>query len=278
MYGKFFASTFTGSMYGSGPYCFALWGYVIATASPAGTVELNPAFVAPIIGTSVEKLNAALALLISPDPHSRSQAEDGRRLVHEGAFQYRVVNHAHYRAMRNEEERRAYNREAKRRERERKSADVIPPVNDCQACQPSQSQSQSQSQKEEDKSLVPLDHATGGLLGLWNATVTKLPKAQKLTAERRRHAAARLKDEPDLGAWKAAILRLEASAFATGENDRGWRADFDFLIRPGTLTKVLEGKYDNRPTPMFATVGKTAGNMAALQAVLSPKGVARVGR
>ena len=141
----------------------------------------------------------------------------------------------------------------------------------------SQSQSQSQSQKEEDKSLVPLDHVAGGLLGLWNALVTKLPKAQKLTTERRRHAAARPKDEPDLDAWKAAILRLEASAFATGQNDRGWKADFDFLLQPGTLTKIREGKYDNRTRagPMMGA-GRTAGNVAALQTVLNRKRVTDV--
>lgn len=140
MYGKFFASTFTGSMFGAGPDVFALWGYIIATAVE-GVVEINPSFVAAVLGATPERISAALSVLCNPDSASRSAAEDGRRLVHEGAYQYRVVNHAHYRAIRNEEDRRAYNRDAKRRERERKATDVKPDVNDSQACQPIQKQS-----------------------------------------------------------------------------------------------------------------------------------------
>jgi hypothetical protein len=38
---------------------------------------------------------------------------------------------------------------------------------------------------------------------------------------------------------------LERSAFCRGENDRGWRADFDFLLQPKSFTKLLEGAYDH---------------------------------
>ena len=30
------------------------------------------------------------------------------------------------------------------------------------------------------------------------------------------------------------------------QNDRGWRADIDWYIKPDTIAKVMEGKYDNR--------------------------------
>ncbi len=119
MFGKFFASTFTGSMFGAGPDVFALWGYVVASAV-AGVVEINPAHVGAILGCDVERVKAALDVLCSPDGNSRSPVEDGRRLVFEGGFSYRVVNHAQYRAIRNEDDRRAYNREAKQRERANK--------------------------------------------------------------------------------------------------------------------------------------------------------------
>ena len=143
MYGKFFASTFTGSMFGAGTDVFALWGYIIATATD-GTVEVNPPFVAAVLGTTPERISDALTVLCDPDAGSRSGAEDGRRLIHEGAYQYRVVNHGLYRAIRNEEDRRAYNREAKRRERAKSQAesnDMSLTVNECQSCQPIQKQS-----------------------------------------------------------------------------------------------------------------------------------------
>lgn len=30
-----------------------------------------------------------------------------------------------------------------------------------------------------------------------------------------------------------------------GKNDRGWKADFDFLMRVDKATSILEGKYGN---------------------------------
>jgi len=124
MFGKWFASTYTGSMLGAGSDVFAVWSWVVANAGPKGELEINPALLAAMIGEPVERIEKAVEFLCAPDPKSRSTEEEGRRIVHEGAFSYRVVNHAKYRAARSEEARRAQNREAKRRQRERsKSAD-----------------------------------------------------------------------------------------------------------------------------------------------------------
>lgn len=103
------------------------------------------------------------------------------------------------------------------------------------------------------------------LLDLWNTTVRRLPKAQKLTEPRRRQAQARLHEEPDLEVWRVSFVRLDASDFASGQAG-GWRADFDFVLRPGTLTKIQEGKYDNRTaqTALWGA-GRTAGNRSALE-------------
>ena len=123
MYGKFFASTFTGSMYGSGPDVFAVWGYVIANAVDS-QVELNPRLLAGVIGTSPERIQAAIAILSSPDPNSRTKDHEGRRLIREGEFAYHVPNFLTYRSIRNEEDRRAYNREKQREHRQRVKASV----------------------------------------------------------------------------------------------------------------------------------------------------------
>ena len=103
------------------------------------------------------------------------------------------------------------------------------------------------------------------LMRTWNESVTRLPQATKMTPDRRRHCVSRLQEEPSLTIWRNVFVRLEASDFACGVAG-GWRADFDFVLKPGTLMKVMEGKYDNR-TPMMGA-GKTAGNMAALQTFL----------
>lgn len=118
MYGKHYASMYTGSMYGAGTTVFAVWGYVIGNAINS-QVELNPAMLANSLGGGVDEITAAIEYLCSPDPNSRSKADEGRRLIQEGQFAFRVVNHDTYKVIRNEEERREYNRQKKAEQRER---------------------------------------------------------------------------------------------------------------------------------------------------------------
>jgi hypothetical protein len=69
------------------------------------------------------------------------------------------------------------------------------------------------------------------------------PAIRKITGQRDRQLSARLKDST-LDEWLDAMAALERSAFCRGENPRGWRADFDFLLQPKSFTKLLEGAYD----------------------------------
>ena len=118
-YGKIFGSMFTGSMVGSGPVVLSLWAYVIANAQPPGVVELNPRLLAYIIGCKEDEIVAAIEVLCSPDKSSRTEDMEGRRLIQEGTMQYRVVTWAKYNKVRNDEARRAQNREAQARYRKK---------------------------------------------------------------------------------------------------------------------------------------------------------------
>ena len=70
------------------------------------------------------------------------------------------------------------------------------------------------------------------------------PPIRKMTSQRERQLNARLKDST-LEEWMQAMAALERSQFCRGENERGWRADFDFLLQPKSFTKLLEGAYDH---------------------------------
>lgn len=118
MFGKIFATTFTGSMFGAGPDVFAVWAYTLANTGPDSHVELNPKLLAVAIGSPEDRIKAAIEYLCNPDPNSRTKESDGRRLLRQGEFLYQVVNHAKYRSIRDEEDRRTYFREAKRRQRQ----------------------------------------------------------------------------------------------------------------------------------------------------------------
>lgn len=121
MFGKAFASMYEGSMVGAGSHVFAVWNYVIAKQEPdrvvGSQVRLNPKLLAAIIGDSEERMREAIEFLCAADPESTTKCKNGARLVRIGEFDYQVVNGAKYRAIRDDEERRRQNREAKRRER-----------------------------------------------------------------------------------------------------------------------------------------------------------------
>ncbi|ASP84147.1 hypothetical protein CDO26_05705 [Sinorhizobium meliloti] len=69
---------------------------------------------------------------------------------------------------------------------------------------------------------------------------------RKVTADRRRKVEARIREHGE-ELWAEACRRMAKSAFCRGENDRGWRADLDFLCQPKSFNGLIEGKYDDRP-------------------------------
>lgn len=82
------------------------------------------------------------------------------------------------------------------------------------------------------------------LMEIWNENRGGLSICRGMNGVRRASARARLAEFPDLDRWRSAIQRVARSPFCLGENDRGWKADIEFLLRPSTLLKIEEGKYD----------------------------------
>lgn len=170
VYGKSFASMYTGSMFGQSALVFAVWGYCITHQRQSRSdgqcyVELNPTMLAPMFSDSVENIMQVLEFLESPDIKSRSKELDGRRLVlvsdeerHSGPMQYRVVNGAFYRALRDEEERREYLKLAKRKSRAKSSTESTT-VNHGT---PPSAQSDADADAEEERESEPRASRSGG--------------------------------------------------------------------------------------------------------------------
>lgn len=77
-------------------------------------------------------------------------------------------------------------------------------------------------------------------------------KVQKLTAARKSKLKLRLKEAGGIDGWIIALEKISVSDFCRGQNDRGWKADFDFLVTEGSFVKLMEGKYDNnKPEDKF---------------------------
>lgn len=109
------------------------------------------------------------------------------------------------------------------------------------------------------------------LVMIWNRYAPALHPIRGLTKTRRAKAWARIEQNPDVD-WAALCARLNASSFCRGANSCGWRAGFDFLLRESTVTKTLEGIYDDRPLSPVSLA-----NAAAAATWLSARKQARRG-
>lgn len=85
------------------------------------------------------------------------------------------------------------------------------------------------------------------LFDLWNEVVTgTLPTVRKpVSKDRQSKCVARLK-ERSFSEWEEVFRLMITIPFLCGSNDRGWKADFDWITsNDGNAGKVLEGKYKN---------------------------------
>jgi hypothetical protein len=92
---------------------------------------------------------------------------------------------------------------------------------------------------------VPVELKPEHVVEAWNATAERIGLApvRKLTPERRRKLQTRI-HQNSIDDFTEAIAAIERSPFLRGENDRGWKANFDFLLQPTTFAKLTEGTYD----------------------------------
>jgi hypothetical protein len=98
-YTPVFGSVFTGTLCGKWPDT-GVWVCLLALADRHGVIDTTPQYLSAVIGVSVEDLMGCLTRFMEPDPRSRSQENDGRRLVLVDASRdwgWRIVNHGKYR-------------------------------------------------------------------------------------------------------------------------------------------------------------------------------------
>lgn len=102
------------------------------------------------------------------------------------------------------------------------------------------------------------------------ATDAGMPIAKILSKKRRTAIAARMKEAGGISGWRIALAKARASPLCTGDNDRGWVADLDFLVTQSKFTKLMEGSYDARTpsnNPANGNAGIGSGTARAAAAV-----------
>lgn len=126
MYAKVFRSLWDGTLAESWQG-WAVFVFLLAHADADGVVDMTPAAISRRSGLPMGEVLEGLGMLEAPDPASRSEAEEGRRLLRLDSHRdwgWSIVNYQSYRALRDPEMVRAQNRE--RQERRRLSRPVTP--------------------------------------------------------------------------------------------------------------------------------------------------------
>ncbi len=84
---------------------------------------------------------------------------------------------------------------------------------------------------------------------IWNEICGKagLAEVKKMPSGRSSSLNKRLYEDfhSSLDEWRAYCQRIADSPFLTGNNDRGWKGEIDWVLKPANLAKIVEGKYDD---------------------------------
>ena len=86
------------------------------------------------------------------------------------------------------------------------------------------------------------------IIDLFNNNCPSLPKVSKLTEQRKKIINARLK-EYSADELKKAFQLVEKSDFLTGRNGKWTGANFDWVMNPNNIVKILENNYTNKAEP-----------------------------
>lgn len=136
--------------------------------------------------------------------------------------------------------------------------------------------------KEEDKETSPDGEAKKGGLSLpntqkekidyqalmcyYNTTFQgKLPEIKSMTDTRKKAVSARIAQYGKNSVTEAFRNVLD-SPFLLGDNDRNWKADFDWIFKSEHYTRILERRYNGKRTDTNAARRESRNHLASLAA------------
>lgn len=98
------------------------------------------------------------------------------------------------------------------------------------------------------------------VMELWNSMAKGNPFPQaRLTAERQRTIATRVKEAGWMDDFRAALVFVAGDPFSRGENDRGWIVSIDYLLRPGKAVAAAERGLAPKSATPASSPGSPAG-------------------
>ncbi len=212
-----------------------------------GVVDMTLEAISRRTNAPIEIVRKGIERLEMPDSASRNPEFEGRRIVRideHRTWGWFIVNYDHYRNLVSEEQKREKTRirVANHRSRTKCNANVT------HVTQSNESNAREREDVEgdgnEEVKITTLS-SLGQFLEAWNTLGKPFPMCSE-TDKRKRAFKLRALDEFFSANWLAALNKVKMSPFCAGINDRGWIADVDFFLRPDSVVKIMEGKYDDR--------------------------------
>jgi hypothetical protein len=88
------------------------------------------------------------------------------------------------------------------------------------------------------------------IIGNYHTLCNRMPKVIAMNDARKGFVNARFGEHGMEGITEV-LRKAGESEFLNGQNDKAWKADFEWLMRPQNFLKVLEGKYDKKEAKIF---------------------------
>lgn len=133
--------------------------------------------------------------------------------------------------------------------------------------QPNPTEQNSTKQTEERPAAADPDRSAPcpfeEIVKAFNAICVSFPEVKKITDGRKKAIGARWREAQSLDAFREIFAAAEASPFLKGSNDRGWRADFDWILKAANWTKISEGNYRERGASPASVPEKKAASYAS---------------
>ena len=101
-------------------------------------------------------------------------------------------------------------------------------------------------EKEEKSASTRIDYVA--IQNMYNTLCPSFPRCVAMSDPRKKAIKARITSGYTMEHFKTLFQKAEASSFLKGRNSNNWMASFDWLIKDGSMAKVLGGNYDDRPT------------------------------
>ena len=241
MYNKLFSKIVDSSIWMEPDHVRLIWMMFIAIMDEDGFVNLaSIKNVAHRAVVDVERAADAIHVLESPDPESSNPANEGRRLTRVPGG-WIVNNSKEYRDIVKREHQKELNRERVRRHRKCNAAVMTCNEN----VTPSDTEAEAEAEAEKTEVIVSDDPPAPYQI-IAEQFVAAFGGTIRLTDKRKQAIKTRWRDPWWRDNWQAALERGCQSAFLTGQNDRGWKINFDFFLKPDSVTNIIEGKYDGQ--------------------------------